>query len=116
MPKVNKTLHGDVTLLAKKIAHGIACYGTWIAKQDEWSSEAYGQRVIVQVYEKLSETPDVPHLSMTVVYYDTGEEIRLHATTAGGNQKFFLNPYPAGEGELTGVLNIVLAALDDIIM
>ena len=116
MPKVSKTLHGDAELIAKKIAHGIASFGTLIGKMDEWTTEADGHRVIVQIYEKLSATSGAPHYSMTVVLFDTGEEVRLYATSSGGNRKFENNPYLMGEGEPIGVLTIVLGALDSIIL
>lgn len=116
MPKVNKTLHGDVELIAKKIAHGIGSFGNMIGKRDEWTSEDSGHRVIVQVYEKQNLKPEGPHYTLTVALFDTGEEIRLFATTSGGWMQYFNNPYPNVEGELTSVLGTVLNVLDDIIM
>ena len=116
MPKVNKTLHGNVDEIAAKLKHGIASFGNMIAIRDEWSTDIPGGKCILQVYEKLNLEPDTFHLSMSVVLVDTGEEIRLCATTSGGSNQYFANPYPAGEGELTGVLGVVLGSLDAIIM
>ena len=118
MPKVNKVLHGDVELIAKKIKHGIASFGKLFSIRDEWSTKDNGRTCILQVYEKktLKEKEKEPHYTLSLVLYDTGEEIRLFATTSGGSNQYFGNPYPDGEGELTSVLNTVLNVLDDIIM
>ena len=116
MATVRKTLLGDADLIAKKIAHGIASFGNHIGKRDEWTTKEGGCRVIVQVYEKQGLGSADPDFCMTVILFDTGSEIRLYATTSGGWQNFQNNPYPTGEGELAGVLNVVLNVLDDIII
>ena len=116
MPKVEKVIRGDAAALAEKTAVGVACFGSQIVLRDKWESETDGKRCIVQVYEKLALEPGKPHYCMTVVFFDLGEEVRLFATTSGGSNQLWGNPYPDGEGELTGVLGTVLNVLDDIIM
>ena len=116
MPKVEKVLRGEAAKIALKVGCGIAAFGERIILRDKWESEADGKRCIVQVYEKLALEPGNPHYCMTVVFFDLGDEVRLFATTAGGSNKLWGNPYPDGEGELTGVLDTVLNVLDDIIL
>lgn len=116
MPKVTKILHGDVELIAAKIKVGIASFGKMFSIRDQWKTEAGDTTCILQVYEKKSIEPDQPHYTLSLVLLDTGEEIRLYATTSGGSNEYIGNPYPEGEGELTSVLNTILNVLDDIIM
>ena len=116
MPKVNKILHGDIYLTAAKLKHGIASFGKLFSIRDEWMTQSEGQICILQVYEKKALKPGLPHYTLTVVLFGTGEEIRLFATTSGGSNEYFGDPYPDGEGELTSVLGTVLNALDQIIM
>ena len=116
MPKVTKILHGDVELIAAKIKVGIASFGKMFSIRDQWKTEAGDTTCILQVYEKKSIDPGQPHYTMSLVLLDTGEEIRLYATTSGGANEYIGNPYPEGEGELTSVLNTILNVLDDIIM
>ena len=116
MPKVEKVLRGDAALIAAKTAVGVACFGNHIVLRDKWESEADGKRCIVHVYEKLALEPDKPHYCMTVVFFDLGEEVRLFATTSGGSNQYWGNPYPSGEGELAGALATVLNVVDDMIM
>ena len=116
MPKVTKTLHGDVDNIAAKLKRGIASFGKLFSIRDEMETEFYGRKCILQVYEKKSLEPEKPHYSLSVVLLDVGQEIRLMATTSGGSNEYFGNPYPDGEGELTSVLGTILNVLDDIIM
>ena len=116
MPKVTKILHGDVELIAEKLKVGIASFGKMFSLRDQWKTEAGDTTCILQVYEKKSVEPAQPHFTLSLVMLDTGEEIRLYATTSGGSNEYFANPYPDGEGELTSVLNTVLSILDRIIM
>ena len=116
MPKVTKTLHGDVDKIAAKLKQGISSFGTLLSLRDQMEAEHDGRKCILQVYEKKTLEPAKPHYSLSVVLLDTGEDIRLMATTSGGSNEYFGNPYPDGEGELTGVLNVILNVLDDIIM
>ena len=116
MPKVEKVIRGDAASIAAKTAVGIAAFENHIILRDKWESEADGKRCIVQVYEKLALEPDSPHYSMTVVFFDLGEEVRLFATTSGGSNQYWGNPYPSGEDELADALGTVLNVLDDIIM
>ena len=116
MPRVTKTLHGDVELTAKKLKVGIASFGKLLSLRDQLETEHDGRKCILQVYEKKSLEPGMPHYSLSVVLLDTGEDIRLMATTSGGSNEYFGNPYPDGEGELTSVLGTIINILDDIIM
>ena len=116
MPKVEKILHGDAAEIAAKAAWGVTSFADHIILRDKWESEADGKRCIVQVYEKMALEQDKPHYCMTVVFFDLGEEVRLFATTSGGSNQYWGNPYSAGEDELAGALGIILNVLDDIIM
>lgn len=116
MPKVEKVLHGDVEQIAEKIACGVTSFGSLITKRAEWTTKTEAVTCILQVYEKQALEAHKPHFTMSLVLLDTGEEIRLHATTSGGFNEYFLTPYPDVEGELTSVLNTILNALDDIIL
>ena len=116
MPKVTKTLHGDVDNIAAKLKVGITSFGTYIALREQMEADHNGKKCILQVYEKQSLEQGAAHYSLSVVLLDTGEEIRLMAATSGGINDYFFNPYPSGEGELSGALNIVLGVLDEIIM
>lgn len=116
MPKVNKVLHGSVDEISDKIKLGIQSNGTQIVLRDEWTTEADGRKNILQIYEKLSTDPDARHYSMSLLLFDTGEEVRLYASTSGGSVQYFSTPYISGEGELTGVLNLVLEIMDEMIL
>ena len=116
MPKVEKTLHGDIANIAAKLKVGITSFGTYIALREQMETEHDGKKCILQVYEKKSLEEGARHFSLSVVLLDTGEDIRLMATTSGGSNEYFGNPYPDGEGELTSVLGTILNVLDDIIM
>ena len=116
MPKVEKTLHGDVDNIAAKLKRGIACFGTMISIREQMETEHNGRKCILQVYEKKSLDPETRHFSLAVVLLDTGQDVHLMAATSGGSNEYFGNPYPTGEGELAGALNVVLNVLDDIIM
>lgn len=116
MPKVTKTLHGNVDLIARKLKVGIASFGNLTSLRDQMETECDGRKCILQVYEKKALEQGAPHYSLSVVLLDTGREIRLMAITSGGSNEYSFNPYPDGEGELTSVLGTILDALDDIIM
>ena len=116
MPKVTKTLHGDVDNIAAKLKRGISAFGKLISIREQMETEHEGRKCILQVYEKKSLEEEARHFSLSVVLLDTGEDIRLMATTSGGSNEYFGNPYPDGEGELAGVLNVILNVLDEIIM
>ena len=116
MPKVEKTLHGDIDLTAKKIKHGIASFGKLFSIREQMETEHDGKKCILQVYEKKSLEEGARHFTLSVVLVDFGQEIRLMAATSGGSNEYFGNPYPDGEGELTSVLGTVLNVLDQIIM
>ena len=116
MPKVTKTLHGDVDNIAAKLKVGIASFGKLFSLREQMETEADGKKCILQVYEKKSLEQDSRHFSLSVALWDTGEEVRLLAATSGGSNQYFGNPYPAGEDELTSVLGTVLNVLDEIIM
>ena len=116
MPKVEKNIPGDAENIAAKLKVGITSFGTYIALREQMEADNNGKKCILQVYEKKSLEPGAAHYSLSVVLLDTGEEVRLMATTSGGTNDYFLNPYPSGEGELTGVLGTILNVLDEIIM
>ena len=116
MPKVTKVLHGDVDNIAAKLKRGIASFGKLFSLRDQMETVYEGRKCILQVYEKKSLEPGARHFSLSVVLLDTGTEIRLMATTSGGSNEYFANPYPDGEGELTSVLGTIINILDDIIM
>ena len=116
MPKVTKTLHGDVDNIAAKLKRGISSFGKLFSIRDEMETEYEGRKCILQVYEKKSLEEGARHFSLSVVLLDVGQEIRLMATTSGGSNEYFGNPYPDGEGELTSVLGTILNVLDEIIM
>lgn len=116
MPNVNKVLHGDLELITKKVTDGVTCFGTNISHRDTWISEADGRKCALQIFEKMALEPGKPHYGMAVTYFDTGDEIRVYASTSGGANHYWGIPYPDGEGELTSVLGTVLGALDDIIL
>ena len=116
MPRVDKILHGEAAQIALKVGCGVAAFGSQIVLRDHWTSESDGKRCIVQVYEKLALEPGKPHYCLTVVYFDLGEEVRIFATTSGGSNQYWGNPYPDGEGELSGVFSTILNELDEIII
>ena len=116
MPNAKKILHGDLKLITEKVACGVTSFGTQISHRDTWISEADGKKCALQVFEKMALEPGKAHYSLSVAYFDTGEEIRVYATTSGGSNLYWGNPYPDGEGELTRVLGTVLDVLDDIII
>ena len=116
MPKVTKTLHGDVDNIAAKLKRGIASFGKLFSIREEMETEFDGRKCILQVYEKKSLEEGARHFTLSVVLVDAGQEIRLMAATSGGSNEYFGNPYPDVEGELTSVLGTVLNVLDKIIM
>ena len=116
MPKLEKTIPGDAKTIAAKLKVCIGAFGKLTSLRDQWETECDGKKCILQVYEKKALEPGAPHYSLSVVLLDTGDGIRLMAATSGGSNEYFLNPYPTGEGELTGVLDTILNVLDDIIM
>ena len=116
MPKLEKTIPGDAGTIAAKLKVCIGAFGKLTSLRDQWETECDGKKCILQVYEKKSLEPGARHFSLSVVLLDTGTEIRLMATTSGGSNEYFGNPYPDGEGELTSVLGTILNILDDIIM
>ena len=116
MPKVTKVLHGDVDNIAAKLKRGIASFGKLFSIREQMETEYYGQKCILQVYEKKSLEEGARHFTLSVVLVDFGQEIRLMAATSGGSNEYFGNPYPDGEGELTSVLGTILDVLDEIIM
>ena len=116
MPKVEKTVQGDAMTVAGKLKVCIGAFGKLTSLRDQWETECDGKKCILQVYEKKSIEPDQPHYTLSLVLLDTGEEIRLYATTSGGSNEYWGNPYPDVEGELTSVLGTAIGALDDIIM
>ena len=116
MPKVEKTIHGDVDNIAAKLKVGIDCFGKMVSLRDQMETEFDSKKCILQVYEKKALEPGAPHYSLSVVLLDTGRDIRLMATTSGGSTEYFFNPDPDVEGELTSVLGTILNVLDDITM
>ena len=116
MPKVEKVLHEPIDDITSKLEIGIGAFGKLMTCRGKWTSECDGKTCVTMVYEKLSLKPSMPHYCLTVTLFDTGEEVRLFATTSGGSNEYWGNPYPDGEGELTSVLNTVLSAQDQIII
>ena len=116
MPKVEKTIQGDVDNIAAKLKVGIDCFGKMVSLREQMETEFDSKKCILQVYEKKALEPGAPHYSLSVVLLDTGDGIRLMAATSGGSNEYFHNPYPDVEGELTSVLGTILNVLDDIIM
>lgn len=124
MPQLEKTLHGDLDEIHRKLAHVICSVCSPTTKRGTWTTTAGDVRCILTVFEKHSkniwnekdrEWKLQPHCSMTLNLIDTGEEIRLFAITAGGSQELYYNPYPSLEGELIGALKIALDVMDDVI-
>lgn len=116
MGKVEKTLQRDLDELSRKIDTGVCVNCPLTKKRHEWTHEFEGGKCIVKVFEKHSETQEGNHASMTVVLFKTGSEVKLWAATSGGSNALFFNPYPSGEGALSGALEITLRTLDDMIM
>ena len=116
MGKVEKTLQGDLDTISRKIDAGVCSNCPLTKKRHEWTGEADGAKCIVKVFEKYADTQEGNHYSMTVVLFETGEEIKLWAVTAGGSNALFFNPCDAGEGPLSGALNLTLAVFDEIIL
>ena len=116
MAKVEKTLKTDLDTLSRKIDAGVCSNCPLTKKRDEWTQDTDGGKCIVKVFEKFSETMDGCHYSMTVVLFETGEEVKLWAVTAGGSKALFFEPGETGEGALAGALKLTLAVLDDIIL
>ena len=116
MAQINKVLHGSVDKACEKIKHGFSVFAKQTTLRDEWSTEADGRKCIFLIYEKLSPDPSAPHYALSLVLVDTGEEVRLHAATSGGSQKYFISTSTPGEGELAGVLKQTLDIWDEIIL
>ena len=116
MPKVERTVQGDAMTVAGKLKVCIGAFGKLTSLRDQWETECDGKKCILQVYEKKSLEEEGRHFTLTVVLFDTGEEVRIYGTTSGGSNEYWGNPYPDVEGELTSVLGTAIGALDDIIM
>ena len=116
MPKVERTVQGDAMTVAGKLKVCIGAFGKLTSLRDQWETECDGKKCILQVYEKKSLEEHDRHFTLTVVLFDTGEEVRIYGTTSGGSNEYWGNPYPDVEGELTSVLGTAIGALDDIIM
>ena len=122
MAKFEKTLHGDLDEIARKIGQGIPAIVPDTVKRDSWTTTAGNVRCIFTVFEKVArkewtgtEYKDRPHYSLSVALVDTGEEIRLCAITAGSNQALYFIPGDGPEGALLGALKVTLEIMDKII-
>lgn len=141
MPKLEKTFERDIEELNKKIGLGVCAICSGTRKRGTWDTTLDGVRCMVTLFEKFAskvyagedrEMPDYPetvyraystddykdqaHVSMTVTLVGNDKEVRLFAITAGTGHETYFYPYPGGEGELMGALNITLDILDDIIL
>ena len=74
------------------------------------------QNMFIGREPKKGPDPSAPHYALSLVLVDTGEEVRLHAATSGGSQKYFISTSTPGEGELAGVLKQTLDIWDEIIL
>ena len=123
MPKVEKTLQGDIDEIDKKLTHAICSICPLTTKRASWTTTAGGVKCILSVYEKHAKKvwdgemwKDQPHYSLSVNLVDTGEEIRLCGITSGSSQEMYFIPDAGPEGELMDALNVSLEILDRIIV
>ena len=121
MSKTEKTLHGDLDIISRKIENGMIAALPNVVKRETWDTKAGDIRCIFTVYENVarkewtgSEFKDAPHYSLSLTLIDTGEEIRLCAITSGCNQGLYFIPGDGAEGALVAALNTALEIMDDI--
>lgn len=122
MAKLEKTLHGDLDEIDRKIGQGITAVQDDIIIRDSWTTTSGNVRCIFTVFEKPArrtwedgEYKEQPHYSLSLALVDTGEEIRLCAITAGSNKALYFIPGDGPEGGLMGALKTALEIMDQII-
>lgn len=125
MPKVEKTLQGDIEDINKKLAHAICSNCALTTECGTWTTTAGDVKCIFTVFEKHAKKiwnktegkwKDQPHYVLSLTLIDTGEEVRLCAITSGSGQGTYFIPDAGPEGELMDVLNTALNVLDKIIV
>ena len=145
MPKLEKTLQGNLDIIEKKINHGVLSICPMTGKRDRWETTVGGVRCVMLVYEKYAMPvlahPDklpedwdkdynpswfniyardafdqAPHFSMVVTMLDDGEEIKLCGITSGSGQAHLFSPDTGGEYDLYEALDITLEILDQIVV
>lgn len=119
MSKFEKTLHGDLDVISRKIENGMIAALANTVKRESWTTTVGDVRCYATVYEKVarkewtgSEFKDRPHYSLSLTLVDTGEEIRLCAITSGCNQGLYFIPGDGGEGALMASLKTALEIMD----
>lgn len=122
MAKFEKVLHGDLDEINQKLAKGICVICSKTQKRGSWTTAAGNVRCIVTVFERYAakvfrddDWQPQPHCSLSLTLFDTGEEIRLCAITAGSgpDSAYFFSS--GDEKDLMSALKSTLDILDDII-
>lgn len=96
MAKYERTVHGEMGDLLRKIEDGIL-NGSFSASLEEYSDfQENGARCSIRVFERYSYTGG-NRVSMSVTLFQNGGPIHLSAVTSGGSQALFFKINTWGE-------------------
>lgn len=97
MAKLERTIRGEnFDQLLKKIGNGILSGSMSASLTDSSDFRANGARCSVRVFERYSAMGG-NRVSLSVTLFQSGDEIRLSAITAGGSQALFFKVNTFGE-------------------